>query len=358
MGYYKMKKKVFALFLATVMLLSLTACGNSAGEDSGTPADNSSSTAESTNDDPFADGPSYTLRLGHVQTTSHPYHLGALAFKEKVEELSNGKITVDIYPNSQLGGEIDMIESMQLGNVDLAAVGTCNLANFDSSYTLFDLPFLFESREHAIAVCESDYGIEKMKNLEQFGLVGLGYFDNGFFDTMANVEITTPADMKGLNIRIVQNPVYVAAFTALGANPVPMAPAEVYTALQNGTVDGNCLSINGIYNFGWYELQKTYMIANMFFNNLVLAMSKSVFDSMPAAYQDAIREAGTYACQQEHALGEEQEAINLAAMEEAGIKVTEPANLEEWVTLMEEEVYPQFADVCPADEIELIKSMA
>ena len=354
-----MKKKVFALFLAMTMLFSLAACGGSENDGDNTPADNPDAAADSTNTDPFADGPTYTLKFGHVQTTTHPYHLGALAFKEKVEELSKGKITVDIYPNSQLGGEIDMIESMQLGNVDLAAVGTCNLANFDPSYTLFDLPFLFESREHAIAVCESDYGLEKMNNLEQYGLIGLGYFDNGFFDVMnAKVEVTKPSDLKGLNIRIVQNPVYVAAFTALGANPVPMAPAEVYTALQNGTVDGNCLSINGIYNFGWYELQSTYMIANMFFNNLILAMSKSVFDSMPAAYQDAIREAGTYACQQEHILGEEQEATNLEAMVESGITVTEPANIDEWVTLMEEEVYPQFSDVCPADEIELIKSMA
>ena len=350
-----MKKKVLAMLLTCVMLFSLTACGGSDTKQPDPPV----GSGDASGGDPFENGPSYALKLGHVQTTTHPYHLGALAFKEKVEELSHGKITVEVYPSSQLGGEIDMIESMQLGNLDLAAVGTCNLANFDPSFTVFDLLFIFESREHAIKVCESEFGTQKMERLQEYGLVGLGYFDNGFFDIMnAKKEVTTPADLKGLNIRIVQNPVYVAAFTALGANPVPMAPAEVYTALQNGTVDGVCLSINGIYNFGWYELQKTYMIANMFFNNLILAMSKSVYDGMPEAYQAAIREAGAYACQYEHESGGEQESVNLKAMEDAGITVTEPADLNEWVTLMKEEVYPQFADVCSDEDMALIQSLA
>lgn len=357
-----MKKKVLALLLTLTMALSLVACGGST--DSKNASSNSEASASNSSNaeaaaDPFAEGPSYTLKLGHVQTTTHPYHLGALAFKEKVEELTNGKITVDVYPSSQLGGEIDLIESMQLGNVDMAAVGTCNLANFDPSFTVFDLPFMFESREHAIKVCESDFGTAKMEKLKEYGLIGLGYFDNGFFDVMNDKrDVTKPSDLKGLNIRIVQNPVYVATFTACGANPVPMAPAEVYTALQNGTVDGNCLSINGIYNFGWYELQNTYMIANMFFNNLILAMSKTVYDSMPEAYQSAVREAGAYACQYEHEVGEEQEATNLQAMVDSGIKVTAPDNIDEWISLMESEVYPQFADVCSEEDIALIKSMA
>jgi C4-dicarboxylate transport system (C4-dicarboxylate-binding protein) len=159
-------------------------------------------------------------------------------------------------------------------------------------------------------------------------------------------------------IRIVQNPIYAAAFTACGANPVPMAPAEVYTALQNGTVDGNCLSINGIYGFGWYELQNTYMIANMFFCALPLVMSKTVFDGMPEAYQQAIMEAGAYACEANHTSSEEQEATNLAIMQEAGIKVTYPEDINEWISLMQDEVYPQFTDTIPEEEIEQVRAMA
>lgn len=345
-------KRLVSLLLCGLMLLSMTACGGTSSSENGQPSGTST-------DDPFADGPSYTLKLGHVQATTHPYHIGAEAFKSKVEELTEGKVTVDIYPNSQLGGEIDMIESAQMGNLDLVIAGTCNLTNFDPSFGIFDLPFLFENREHALAVCESEYGTEKLEKLKEFGLVGLGYFDNGFFDVMNNKrDVVKPSDLKGLNIRIVQNPIYAAAFTACGANPVPMAPAEVYTALQNGTVDGNCLSINGIYGFGWYELQNTYMIANMFFCALPLVMSKTVFDGMPEAYQQAIMEAGAYACEANHTSSEEQEATNLAIMQEAGIKVTYPEDINEWISLMQDEVYPQFTDTIPEEEIEQVRAMA
>lgn len=297
-------KRLVSLLLCGLMLLSMTACGGTSSSENGQPSGTST-------DDPFADGPSYTLKLGHVQATTHPYHIGAEAFKSKVEDLTEGKVTVDIYPNSQLGGEIDMIESAQMGNLDLVIAGTCNLTNFDPSFGIFDLPFLFENREHALAVCESEYGTEKLEKLKEFGLVGLGYFDNGFFDVMNNKQdVVKPSDLKGLNIRIVQNPIYAA------------------------------------------------MIANMFFCALPLVMSKTVFDGMPEAYQQAIMEAGAYACEANHTSSEEQEATNLAIMQEAGIKVTYPEDINEWISLMQDEVYPQFTDTIPEEEIEQVRAMA
>lgn len=357
-----MKKRWLAVFLMLTMVAGLTACGSSSDTETAdsAPAKEETEQNESagTETDPFADGPSYNLRLGHVQAVTHPYHLGAMAFAEKVGELTNGKIKVEVFPSSQIGNEIDMIESMQMGTIDMGVIGTCNLANFDPSFTIFDMPFIFENREHAVKVCESDFGQEKLDGLSEYGLIGLGYFDNGFFDVMNNkVDVYEPSDLKGLNIRIVQNPVYSAVFAACGANPVPMAPTEVYTALQNGTVDGNCLSINGIYGFGWYELQTTYTLADMFFCNLVLTMSKSVYDEMPEAYQAAIREAAVYGCEANHISGAEQEEVNLKAMEEAGVKAVYPENLDSWIELMEKEVYPQFSNVAPQEDINLIKSM-
>lgn len=356
-----MKNKLLAVFLMLAMITGLSACGNSSepqSTDNAPVEEAKQEESEGTEEDPFANGPSYTLRLGHVQSVTHPYHLGAMAFAEKVEELTNGKITVEVFPSSQIGNEIDMIESMQMGTIDMGIIGTCNLANFDPSFTVFDLPFIFGDREHAVKVCESDFGQRKLDGLQEYGLIGLGYFDNGFFDVMNNkVDVYEPSDLKGLNIRIVQNPVYSAAFTACGANPVPMTPTEVYTALQNGTVDGNCLSINGIYGFGWYELQTTYTLADMFFCNLVLTMSKSVYDEMPEAYQAAIKEAAAYGCEVNHTSGAEQEEINLKTMEESGIKAIYPENLDIWIELMEREVYPQFSDVASQEDIDLIKSM-
>jgi tripartite ATP-independent transporter DctP family solute receptor len=304
-------------------------------------------------------GSSYELKLGHVQVTTHPYHIGAEALAAKLNEASQGKISVQIFPSSQLGGEIDMIESAQMGNLDFVVAGTVNLTNFNPSFTVLDFPFLFKNREHVYAVLDGEYGQSKLEVLKEFGLVGFGYWENGFFDIMNGVrEITKIENLRGLNIRVVQNPVYMAAFAAMGANPVPMPPAEVYTALQNGTVDGNCLSINGIYGFRFYEVQKTYMLADMFFNALPLVMSKKIYDGMPQSLQTAIAEAGEYAMRIERQASVDQEKTNLAAMVKAGITTTKPANRDEWVKLMEEKVYPQFAGKVSPQEIAVIKSYA
>jgi TRAP-type C4-dicarboxylate transport system substrate-binding protein len=155
-----------------------------------------------------------------------------------------------------------------------------------------------------------------------------------------------------------QNPVYIAAFTAMGANPVPMTPAEVYTALQNGTVDGNSLSINGIFGFKFYEVQKTYMLADMFFCAMPFVMSKRVYDSIPPAYQQAIQEAARSAQEIERRASIDQESVNLETMVKSGISTTKPDNRNEWIKLMEEKVYPQFAAKVTAQELTAIKSYA
>jgi tripartite ATP-independent transporter DctP family solute receptor len=347
--FAKVKKNLNAVIFVCCALM-VVACGNAS---SGNQSQSDSGSIS------FANGPSYTLKLGHVQVTTHPYHIGAEALASRLSELSQEKMAVSIFPSSQLGGEIDMIESAQMGNIDFVVAGTVNLTNFNPSFTVLDFPFLFKDREHAYAVLDGEYGQSKLEILKQSGLVGFGYWENGFFDIMnGKREITKIEDLRGLNIRVVQNPVYMAAFAAMGANPVPMPPAEVYTALQNGTVDGNCLSINGIYGFRFYEVQKTYMLADIFFNALPLVMSKRIYDGMPEPYQKAIAEAGEYAMKTERQASIDQEEINLAAMIKAGISTSKPANRDDWVKLMEEKVYPQFAEKVSPEEIATIKAYA
>jgi tripartite ATP-independent transporter DctP family solute receptor len=346
----KMLKKSLIILSVLVMGVSLMACRpRSQG-----------STAVSTNAaDPFVDGPSYAWKLGHVQITTHPYHIGAEAFASKLSELTKDKVKIEIYPSSQLGGEIAMTEAVQMGNLEFAITSTAVLANFNASFTVFDFPFLFENRQHAYTVLDENYGQSKMEILKNFGMVGLAWYENGFFDIMNGKRpITKISDLQGLNIRIMQNPVYIAAFSAMGANPVPMAPAEVYTALQNGTVDGNCLSINGIYGFRFYEVQTTYMLADMFFCALPFVMSKQLYDSLPPAYQQAILEAGKYSQAIERQASVDQEEVNLATMMKSGITTTKPDNRNEWVQLMETGVYPQFADKVSTQELQTIKGYA
>ena len=349
-------KKALALVLVLVMCCSFVACG------SGEPAETDQASAPSTevsDENVFNDGPSYNLKIAHVQGTTHPYEIGAQYMATELEARSNGKITAEVFPAGQLGGERDTTEGAQMGTIDIVITGTAVLANFDESYTVFDFPFLFEDRDHAYAALDGEFGQEKLKSLENYGMVGLCYFENGFFNIMnAKKDITVPEDLKGLNIRTMENAVYMAAFSELGANPVPMAASEVYTSLQNGTVDGCCLSINGIYALGWHEPQKSYMLADMFFCASPVIMSKTVFDSMPEEYQQLILEVAADAAEVERQNSQDQEETNLQAMVDSGINLTYPEDRNEWVQIMEEKVYTQFTDLVPQSLIDEIKGYA
>ena len=350
-----MKKKLFLILLA-VGLMFLSACSSGDGNK---PAPSGGDSGEAAEGDAFANGRSFKLKIGHVQATTHPYQVGALYIAQELEKRSGGKITADVFPSSQLGGERDMTESVQMGTLDLVITGTAVVANFDPAFTVFDFPFLFESRDHAYAVLDGEFGQTKMAGLEAFDMVGLGFFENGFFEIMnSKRDVTKIEDMRGLNIRTMENAVYMAAFSAYGANPVPMAASEVYTALQNGTVDGCCLSINAIYALKWHQPQKSYMLADMFFCPIPVLMSKSVFDRMPADYQRLVREVVAEACEVERKESINQEAANLKAMQEDGINLTAPDNRDDWVKLIEDKVYPQFTDKVPQPMIDEIKAYA
>jgi tripartite ATP-independent transporter DctP family solute receptor len=355
MGVDVMNIKLFAA-MSIIGLAALTAC--SSGDETA-PAPSGGDSAGVAVSEAFANGPSYKLKIGHVQATTHPYQVGSLYIAKELENRSGGKITADVFPSSQLGGERDMTESVQMGTLDIVITGTAVVANFDPAFTVFDFPFLFESREHAYAVLDGEFGRTKMAGLEAFDMVGLGFFENGFFDVMnSKHDVTRIEDLRGLNIRTMENAVYMAAFSAYGANPVPMAASEVFTALQNGTVDGCCLSINAIYALKWHQPQKSYMLADMFFCPIPVLMSKSVYDAMPEAYRQLIREVVAEACNVERQESINQEGPNLQAMKDEGINVTKPDDRDAWVRLIEEKVYPQFRDKVPQSMIDEIKGYA
>jgi tripartite ATP-independent transporter DctP family solute receptor len=340
-----MSKKGMICFFICLIVSLMIACGGSSSQTSDRNAAS-------------GDDLSFDLKSGHNQTTTHPYHIGSEAFASKINELTDGKINISIYPNSQLGGEIAMIESVQMGNLDFVLAATVNIANFDSAFTVYDYPFLFKNREHAYAVVDSDFSKTKLENLKKIGLVAFEFWENGFFDIMNNKRpITKISDMRGLNIRTMQNPVYMAAVAAMGANPVPMPPAELYTALQNGTVDGNCLSVNAMYSYRLYEVQNTYMRTDMFFGAMTYLMSKMTYDKMPDSYQEALTQAGKYAAQVERKATIDQEDVNLAAIIDYGMQITKPENREDWIKLMQEKVYPQFTDKVPLAELETIRNL-
>nr|WP_319515286.1 DctP family TRAP transporter solute-binding subunit [uncultured Cohaesibacter sp.] len=236
-----------------------------------------------------------TLKLGHIAVPDHPYGKGADYFAKLVNEKSNGSIEVKVFPSSQLGGQKDLIEGMVFGAVDMALVGTAVLGQFQPQISIFDLPFIFNDRPHAYKSLDS-VGMELGKELEGRGIKLLGYMENGIRHVTNNVRpIKEPADMEGLKIRVMTNKIFVEMMKSLGASPTPMAFSELYSAMQQGTVDGQENPSAHIFTKRFYEVQKyasktahAYSPEPMIISMISWA---KLNDEQKAIIQDAAKEA-------------------------------------------------------------------
>jgi len=197
-----------------------------------------------------------TLKLGHIADPANPYAQGGQKFADLVAEKSDGSVEVQVFPSSQLGNQRDLVEGLTLGTVDMCLTSTAVLGNFLPQVAVFDLPFIFRDRDHTYKALDS-IGMDIAKDLEPRGIKVLAYFENGVRNMTNNVRpIREPADMVGLKIRVMEQPIYIAMMKALGANPTPMAFGELFTALQQGVVDGQENPAAHIYTKRFFEVQK------------------------------------------------------------------------------------------------------
>ena len=207
-----------------------------------------------------------TLTVAHVLTESHAYHQAWLKVAELVEERTDGGLKLEVFANSTLGNERDVIEGMQLGIVDLSCMSTGALASFSPAFMALDLPFIFDSRESAYKVLDSEIGDELLESLDDSMLVGVTFWENGFRNiSNSERDIVVPEDVKGLKIRTLENELQVSTFTTLGANAIPMAWGEVYTALQQGTIDGQENPLAIIYQNKIHEVTKHVSLTGHFY---------------------------------------------------------------------------------------------
>ena len=245
-------KKHLALVMAALMMASMLAgCG-------------SSETTDTSSGDGNSEGYN-TLNIiaahGAAENTSE--NESFLKFKELVEERSGGAVTVDLYPNQQLGGDREYTEAATQGNVTMGGPSTANIAPFVPAMNAFETPFLFSDRETVYAALDSEAGQALLDSLESAGLKGLGYFENGFRQLTTNKEINSLADLKGLKIRVMENEVHLAIWEALGTNPSPLAFGELYSALQQKAFDAQENPAELIYNTKFYEVQDHVYLTNL-----------------------------------------------------------------------------------------------
>lgn len=339
-------KKVLAMILCLAMVLSLAACG---GSDSSS-ASSDDGAAEST-------GEVITLRASSSTAPTHPYNVGLEKFAELVAERTNGAIKIDIFPSAQLGDERANIEDLQMGTLDIAVSSTGPLGNFVSDYLILDLPYLFSNYEHAHAVLDGEIGENLKAQLTDLGIVGGAFWENGFRQmTNSKHPINTPADCAGLKLRCMENQAHIAAFSALGMDPTPMAWSEVFTAMQQGVIDGQENPIAVIYSNAVYEAQDYLAITNHVYSAAMILFSQATMSKLTEEQQQILLDAAQEVADYERSLCEDSEAEQIAEMETKGLQVTYPeiAPFQEAL----EGVYVDFADQFGQENIDAIRNFA
>jgi C4-dicarboxylate-binding protein DctP len=233
-----------------------------------------------------------TIKFSHVVAADAPKGKAALQFKKLVEERSNGRVKVEVYPNSQLYKDKEELEALQLGAVQMLAptfskFGPLGVREFE----VLDLPYLFKDMAEAKKITQGPVGRDLLAKLEPKGIVGLAFWDNSFKQMTANTPMKTPADFKGLKLRIQSSKVLDAQMRQIGALPQVMAFSEVYQALQTGVVDGQENPITNIYTQKFHEVQKHMTLTNHGYHAYVVIANKKFWSELPADIQGILNNA-------------------------------------------------------------------
>ena len=343
-----MKKRFLALSLALAMCLAmLTGCGG--GNDAAT--DDGGST-----DDAAPGTPEVTWVASCANADDHPAVQGVHKFAELVEEKSGGRMHIDVFANAQLASDRDCIEGMQMNTIQSGIMVSSALAGFTDELLVFDLPFLFENSAQGQAVCDSDVGQQILGTLEDIGIKGLGWMEYGMRNITNSVRpIEKPEDLQGIKIRTMENPIHMAAFQVMGADPTPMAFGELFTALQQGTIDAEGNTFSLLNDAKHTEVLKYAMDSEHNYSMHILLMNKKKWDSLTPEQQQIITEAAKEATVWQRAESVKLEKKAWDAFKAKGIEITmlTPEQRKELYDKTAP-VREQFAKEIPAELLQLI----
>jgi len=345
----KKTMKVLSLLLVLVFaLVTATGCGgNGNGEPAPAPENGE---AEAPSEEQIV------LRGATTPDASHPYNQGLIAYGEMLEERTDGKFRIETYPDSQLGSERELIEGVQMGTIELTVVSTAPLAGFSDAFLVTDLPFIFEDKPHAYRVLDGEIGQSIFDQLEGTGIVGLAFWENGFRNiTNSQRPIEVPEDMEGLKIRTMENQIHMDSFRQVGADPTPMAFGELFTALQQGTVDGqeNPLPIISVSRFS--EVQEHLALTGHFYAPAPLLISGAFWDTLTEEEQEIFQQAAIEATEIQRGMIQEMDDRLVDELAEEGMQITRP-DVAPWQEAMAP-VYEQWEDTIGAELIQQIQEM-
>jgi len=267
----------------------------------------------------------WTFKLGNSTAPDHAYNVGARKYAELVAQRTGNKVKIDIYPATQLGSERDLVEGLQLGTVDLCVTSTGPLGGFVPQIFVVDLPFLFRDKAHAYKVLDGPIGKSLLDAFTDKGIIGMAFWENGFRHITNNVRpIEKPEDLKGIKIRTMENKIHLASFRAWGASPTPMAYGEVYTALQQKTIDAQENPIAIIYTAKMAEVQKYLALTGHFYSPSPILISAKAYNSLPKDIQKIMVDTALECATFERNLLRDEEEKQLVELKAKGMVVSTP----------------------------------
>ena len=317
------KNRIFLSFLLVLIMIGAmafaTACGDNNAGGSGVEDDGETI---------------FTLRAGHSHPVEHPYHIAFLQMAENVYEQTNGRVIIDVHPNSTIGAERELLEGLTLGTVDLVVSSTAPAVGIVPGLGILDLPFLFNDRAAAVGVLESEIGDELLAQLGNAGIIGMSWGENGFRHITNSMHpIHSPDDLRGIKIRTQENRTHLAAFELLGAQPTAMAWTEALTALQQGAIDAQENPAIIIYQFGLFDMGQIYMsLTGHVYSVAFYLMSQDTYNRLPADLREIILAEGRLAGPHQRDLVAAMEQDSINGLRAQGMQIVENVNLEPFRT--------------------------
>lgn len=300
-----------------------------------------------------------SLRFGYEAPRSDTQHTAAKKFDELLKAKTNGEIKLKLFPDSTLGNAQTMISGVRGGTIDIEMSGSPNFTGLEPKLNVIDIPFIFKDREHVYKVLDGEIGQGLLKDLEKQGLKGLAFWDVGF-RAFSNSKhpVNKPEDISGLKVRTNQNPMYIKAFSLLGANPVPMPLSELYTALETRAVDAQEHPIGIFWSAKLYEVQKHLSLSNHGYTPLIVVMNKAKFDGLTPELQQAVLEAAKEAGQFQRDLNVNNEKDIIAKLRKAGVEVIEQVDNAPFKAVIEAEVRKDFIEKHGKELVEKVDALA
>ncbi|MFY0990567.1 TRAP transporter substrate-binding protein [Halomonas sp. C05BenzN] len=278
--------------------------------------------------DVVADHGSHTIRMGIGLAETSPQYLSSQYFADILDQRTEGRITVNIFPNSQLGDDVQMMEMLQTGTLDMSYPSSSPATTYVEELAAFDLPFLLPTREAAVAVMNSDVAQSMLDAFDGTGIKALTFSENGYRQLsnsarpVASPEDVAGLDVRGLTVRTMENPVHLSIWETLGANPTPMAFGELFSAMEQGVVDGQENPWSTILTSNFHEVQDYGSETRHVYTPFILMMSERTWDRLHPDYQELVQEAARKSAEYEIQLATEYDDWSREQLEERGMQIT------------------------------------